>query len=35
MKLLEMFNAPIDGYQDLAKDNSRPRWKESRKTKLT
>ena len=35
MKLFEMFNAPVDGYQDLAADNSKPKWKESRKTKLT
>ena len=35
MKLLEMFDAAIDGYQDLGSDNSKPKWKESRKTKLT
>ena len=35
MKLFEMFNAPVEGYQDLAADNSKPKWKESRKTKLT
>jgi len=35
MKLLEMFDAAIPGYQDVAADNSAPRWKESRKTKLT
>ncbi len=35
MKLMEMFDTAVDGYQDLASDNSRPKWKESRKTKLT
>ena len=35
MKLFEMFDAAIPGYQDLDSDNSRPQWKESRKTKLT
>ncbi len=35
MKLFEMYDAPIEGYQDVAADNSRPKWKESRKTKLT
>jgi hypothetical protein len=35
MKLLEMFDPAIEGYQDIANDNSRPQWKESRKTKLT
>lgn len=30
-----MFAAAIPGYQDLDSDNSRPQWKESRKTKLT
>lgn len=35
MLLFEMFNAAIPGYQDLDSDNSRPQWKESRKTKLT
>jgi len=35
MKLMEMFNPAIEGYQDVASDNSRPEWKESRKTKLT
>lgn len=35
MKLFEMFNAPVEGYQDIAADNSKPKWKESRKTKLT
>ena len=35
MKLFEMFNPPIPGYQDVSADNSSPKWKESRKTKLT
>lgn len=35
MKLLEMFDPPISGYQDTANDNSRPVWRTSRKTKLT
>jgi hypothetical protein len=35
MKLLEMFEAPINGYQDVNQDNSKPEWKTSRKTKLT
>ena len=35
MKLFEMFNSAVEGYQDLASDNSKPKWKESRKTKLT
>ena len=35
MILMEMFNPAVEGYQDLAADNSKPKWKESRKTKLT
>ena len=35
MKLFEMFDAPIDGYQDVNKDNSQLKWTETRKTKLT
>jgi len=35
MKLLEMFDPPIEGYQDVNQDNSKPIWKQSRKTKLT
>jgi len=35
MKLTEMFNKSIEGYQDVDKDNSKPEWKLSRKTKLT
>ena len=33
MKLFEMFNPAVEGYQDVAADNSKPKWKESRKTK--
>lgn len=35
MYLYEMFNPPIDGYQDANADNSKPTWKTSRKVKLT
>jgi hypothetical protein len=35
MLLNEMFEKAIDGYQDVSKDNSIPKYKESRKTKLT
>ena len=35
MKLFEMFDPAIPGYQDLESDNSSPKWRESRKTKLT
>ena len=35
MKLLEMFDPHIAGYQEVDQDNSRPTWKNSRKTKLT
>ena len=35
MKLFEMYNQPIDGYQDVKTDNSKVKWKETRKTKLT
>jgi hypothetical protein len=35
MKLFEMFNPAVPGYQDTESDNSKPKWKESRKTKLT
>lgn len=35
MKLLEMFDPPISGYQDINNDNSKPTFKQSRKTKLT
>lgn len=32
---MEMFDPPISGYQDVESDNSKPIWKQSRKTKLT
>jgi hypothetical protein len=32
---MEMFDAPVQGYQDVEKDSSRPKWKQTRKTKLT
>lgn len=35
MRLMEMYNPAIEGFQDVAADNSKPKWKESRKTKLT
>ena len=35
MKLFEMFNAAPEGYQDLDSDNSKPKWGDTRKTKLT
>lgn len=35
MRLNEMYDAPIEGYQDISADNSKPQWKQSRKTKLT
>lgn len=35
MRLTEMFDPPVAGYQDVESDNSVPRWRESRKTKLT
>ena len=35
MKLFEMFDEAVAGYQDVSADNSQPKWKESRKTKLT
>ena len=35
MQLYEMFDAPINGMQDVNSDNSKPTWKTSRKTKLT
>lgn len=35
MKLFEMFDKAPEGYQDLDSDNSKPEWRESRKTKLT
>jgi len=35
MKLYEMYDPPVAGYQDVNQDNSKPIWKQSRKTKLT
>ena len=35
MILLELFDPALPGYQDLESDNSKPKWKENRKTKLT
>jgi hypothetical protein len=35
MKLFEMFDPAVAGYQDVSADNSSPKWRESRKTKLT
>lgn len=35
MRLNEMFDPAVPGYQDTASDNSSPKWRESRKTKLT
>lgn len=35
MKLTEMFDAPVPGFQDVETDNSKPIWRTSRKTKLT
>jgi hypothetical protein len=35
MKLFEMFDPAVEGYQDTKDDNSSPKWKQSRKTKLT
>ena len=35
MNLFEMFDAPINGLQDVNSDNSKPVWRTSRKTKLT
>ena len=35
MQLFEMFDAPVQGMQDVNADNSKPVWRTSRKTKLT
>ena len=35
MRLFEMYNAPVEGYQDPAQDQSKWKWTETRKTKLT
>jgi hypothetical protein len=35
MYITEMFDPPIEGFQDVEADNSKPVWRTSRKTKLT
>ena len=35
MKLFEMFDKAVPGYQDVSSDNSPVKWKETRKSKLT
>lgn len=35
MQLFEMFDAPVQGMQDVNADNSKPVYRTSRKTKLT
>jgi hypothetical protein len=35
MKLFEMFDPAVQGYQDTSADNSKVHWKETRKSKLT
>jgi hypothetical protein len=35
MKLFEMYNAPVEGYQDVSQDNSKVKYGETRKSKLT
>ena len=35
MRLYEVFEPPVAGFQDVESDNSKPTWKASRKTKLT
>jgi len=35
MRLMEMFDSPVQGFQDVEKDSSRPKWKQFRKSKLT
>ena len=35
MRLFEMYDAPTQGYQDVEQDQSKPKWKQARKTKLT
>lgn len=35
MILLELYEPAIPGYQNTEDDNSKPQWKQSRKTKLT
>jgi hypothetical protein len=35
MKLFEMYDAPVQGYQDVSTDSSKYRYGDTRKTKLT
>ena len=35
MKLTEMFDPPVAGYQSIKNDNSKPEWETTRKSKLT
>lgn len=35
MKLFEMFDKAVEGYQDTSNDHSPPKWGEVRKSKLT
>ena len=35
MRLMEMFDSPVQGFQDVEKDSCRPKWKQFRKSKLT
>jgi hypothetical protein len=35
MKLFEMYDAPVQGYQDVSNDSSKYRYGDTRKTKLT
>jgi hypothetical protein len=35
MKLFEMYDAPVQGYQDVSNDGSKYRYGDTRKTKLT
>lgn len=35
MILTELYDPPVNGYQDVKDDNSKPIYKQSRKTKLT
>lgn len=35
MILVELFDPPVKGFQDIEADNSKPVWRSSRKTKLT
>lgn len=35
MHLFELYDPAVTGYQDVNSDESKPKWKQSRKTKLT